>query len=85
MSLLNSGTKPDENVFVIRVNTLCSDGIIKGLREELADQIRSGVVILPPYMELVAITGPCTDVEVRIITEEKNDGIQPETSGQPYA
>lgn len=72
--LLKSKDSPD-NVFVMRANMSASDGIIKGLREEIADQIRGGVVILPPYMELVAVTGPCTDVEVRIITEEKkHDG-----------
>lgn len=69
-----SKDSPD-NVFVMRANTFIPNGTIKGLREELAGQIRSGVVVLPPYVELVAITGPCTDVEVRIITEEeKHDG-----------
>ena len=69
-----SKDSPD-NVFVMRANMFASDGIIKGLREEIADQIRGGVVILPPYVELVAVTGPCTDVEVRIIAEEgKHDG-----------
>lgn len=64
-----------DNVFVMRANMFASDGIIKGLREDIADQIRSGVVVLPSYVELVAVTGPCTDVEVRIITEEeKHDG-----------
>ena len=72
--LLKSKDSPD-NVFVMKANIFAPDGIIKGLREELAAQIRSGVVILPSYIELVAITGPCTDVEVRIITEEeKHDG-----------
>ena len=66
-------TKP-ENVFVIRMTVLANESIRKALQEEFCEQIaRDGILLLPVYCELQAVTGPCTDVKVIVKQAEEDN------------
>jgi hypothetical protein len=71
--LLKSKDSP-ANVFVIQARAFFPDWKAQNLQEEIVEQVKSGVLVLPPYLELVAVTGPCTDVEVKMITREEEQG-----------
>ena len=69
--LLKSKDGP-ANVFVIQARAFFPDWKIQNFQEAIAEQVKSGVLVLPPHLELVAVTGPCTDVEVKIVTEKED-------------
>ena len=58
-----------KNVFVFRSNIFFKHDDIKVMRDIIKQQIEEGVVVVPRYLTLEAVTGPCTDVEV-IIEQE---------------
>lgn len=61
--------KQPKNVFVFRSNTFFKHDDIEVIRNIIKRQVEEGVVVLPRYLTLEAVTGPCTDVEV-IIKQE---------------
>ena len=60
-----------KNVFVFRSETFYKRDDIEAIRNIIKRDIKEGVVVLPRYLTLEAVTGPCTDVEVIIKQEEQ--------------
>lgn len=63
--------EPPKNVFVFRSEILLKGDDIEVIRRNIKWQVEEGVVTLPPYLTLEAVTGPCTEVEVIIKQEEQ--------------
>ena len=63
--------KEPKNVFVFRLTTLLSQDDAEYMHRKLLLQVMNGVVLLDDFVELVAVTGPCTDVKVKMINKEK--------------
>ena len=63
--------KNPDNIFVFEVGAFLSQNQLEQIHEELLESIKQGIVVLAPYIKLKAVTGPCTDVEVKIISPEE--------------
>lgn len=70
-ALKSEKPEPPKNVFIFSSSIFGPADYLEKTRQMIKSQIEQGVVVLPSYVTLEAVTGPCTDVEVIIKQEER--------------
>lgn len=61
-----------KDVLLIQTNMLLSKQTLKNIHDDFTEQLKSGVVIIPPYFDAKILNAP-DNLEVIIQAKEKKD------------